>query len=169
MYQQTNDSYEKLPFIKDDTGESRESGEQPNGFICFWNRLSVRMKISIHLFMVLLNVSLFLVMIHSQFQGPVHPNNALRNMKLQWRPTMSITAGMSPYASGAEDAIDDAWHELMGNISIRVGQDELNQNGNHQTSVELPDGGGHLAWLGVFHQLHCLVGVAHMTSTALEC
>jgi hypothetical protein len=66
---------------------------------------------------------------------------------------------MSNFAGGPSDAIDDSWHELMGNISMRVRQEELDQNGNHKTSIELPAGGGHLVWLGVFHQLHCLVGI----------
>ena len=42
----------------------------------------------------------------------------------------------------------------MGNMSIRVTKEELDAHG--QTSVELP-GGGYLAWLGVFHELHCVV------------
>lgn len=42
----------------------------------------------------------------------------------------------------------------MGNMSIRVTESELAQN--EQMSVRLPNG-GYLAWLGVFHQLHCVV------------
>jgi hypothetical protein len=70
---------------------------------------------------------------------------------------MSIKAGASPFVGGPSAAVNEAWHDLLGNISLRVTQDELNKNGNHDTSIELPEGGGHLVWLGVFHQLHCLV------------
>jgi len=41
----------------------------------------------------------------------------------------------------------------MTNMSIRVTKEELDAHG--QTSVALP-GGGYLAWLGVFHELHCV-------------
>ena len=44
----------------------------------------------------------------------------------------------------------------MGNMSIRVTKAELEAHG--QTSVQLP-GGGYLAWLGVFHELHCVVSL----------
>ena len=70
---------------------------------------------------------------------------------------MSITAGMSPYAGGPTAEIDNAWHDLLGNISLRVSRSELNMNGNHKSSIELPGNGGYLVWLGAFHQLHCLV------------
>ncbi|OCL07609.1 hypothetical protein AOQ84DRAFT_294757, partial [Glonium stellatum] len=54
--------------------------------------------------------------------------------KFRFKPTMSITAGMSPYAGGPGGDVDDSWHDLMGNISVRVTQSELNQNGNHKES-----------------------------------
>ena len=44
----------------------------------------------------------------------------------------------------------------MGNMSIRVTKAELEAHG--QKSIKLP-GGGYLAWLGVFHELHCVVRV----------
>ena len=44
----------------------------------------------------------------------------------------------------------------MGNMSIRVTKAELDSHG--QNSVELPSG-GYLAWLGVFHELHCVVSM----------
>lgn len=42
----------------------------------------------------------------------------------------------------------------MLNMSVRVTKEELDAHG--QTSIELL-GGGYLAWLGVFHELHCVV------------
>jgi hypothetical protein len=64
---------------------------------------------------------------------------------------------MSPFAGGPDEKVDGAWRDLMSSISVRVSQEELNSNGNHQESVSLPEGGGNLVWLNVFHQLHCLV------------
>ncbi|KZZ87550.1 hypothetical protein AAL_08356 [Moelleriella libera RCEF 2490] len=46
-----------------------------------------------------------------------------------------------------------AWHNLMNNMTVRVTREEL--EAHNQTSVELPNG-GHLAWIGAFHELHCV-------------
>ncbi len=51
-----------------------------------------------------------------------------------------------------------AWHNLMNNMSVRVTREEL--EAHDQTSVELP-GGGYLAWLGAFHELHCVKILRH--------
>jgi hypothetical protein len=50
---------------------------------------------------------------------------------------------------------DTTWHQLLQDRYIRVSEEELLRN--ERTSVELP-GGGYLAWIGVFHELHCTVG-----------
>lgn len=65
-----------------------------------------------------------------------------------------MTMHESPYVGPPDPNVDHAWSDLMANMSIRVTKSELTQN--NQTSVRLP-GGGYLAWLGVFHQLHCTV------------
>lgn len=44
----------------------------------------------------------------------------------------------------------------MLNMSVRVSQEELDVHG--QKSIALPNG-GYLAWLGVFHELHCVVRI----------
>ncbi|KAH8742344.1 hypothetical protein F5883DRAFT_74984 [Diaporthe sp. PMI_573] len=59
----------------------------------------------------------------------------------------------SPYAGEPTPESDEAWHTLLNNMSVRVTGEELARH--NQTSVELP-GGGYLAWLGVFHELHCV-------------
>ena len=40
-------------------------------------------------------------------------------------------------------------------MHIRVTAAELGRN--NQESVTLTEGGGYLGWLGVFHELHCIV------------
>jgi Mycotoxin biosynthesis protein UstYa len=62
----------------------------------------------------------------------------------------------SPYVGPPSAPLDMAWQSLLANMSIRVSKAELERHG--QNSVALPEG-GHLAWLGVFHQLHCVVSV----------
>jgi hypothetical protein len=85
---------------------------------------------------------------------------ALLNPNIRYHANKTITAGMSPFAGGPDEKVDDAWRDLMSSISVRASQEELNMNGNHQESVSLPQGGGNLVWLNVFHQLHCLVSVS---------
>lgn len=63
----------------------------------------------------------------------------------------------SPFTGSPGPESDRAWHDLLSNMSVRVSREEL-ERGN-QTSVELPDG-GFMAWLGVFHELHCVVSTA---------
>lgn len=60
----------------------------------------------------------------------------------------------SPFAGPPGPDVEEAWHNLMLNMSVHVTKEELDAHG--QTSIELP-GGGYLAWLGVFHELHCVV------------
>ncbi|KAK4213825.1 putative Tat pathway signal sequence [Rhypophila decipiens] len=59
----------------------------------------------------------------------------------------------SPYTGAPTPESDLAWHNLLNNMSIRVSASEL--AAHNQTSVALPNG-GYLAWLGVFHELHCV-------------
>lgn len=59
----------------------------------------------------------------------------------------------SPYAGVPSEESDAAWSNLIANMSVRVTDKEL--AAHNQTSVSLPNG-GYLAWLGGFHELHCV-------------
>ena len=59
----------------------------------------------------------------------------------------------SAYIRPPGDRVDQAWNDLLGNMSLRVTDAELLSHS--QTSIPLPNG-GFLAWLGVYHELHCL-------------
>ena len=67
----------------------------------------------------------------------------------------------NPYAGPPGSEIDQAWSNLLEPMNIRVTEAELKRTG--QSSVALPEGGGSLAWLGVFHELHCIVGLPAST------
>lgn len=71
---------------------------------------------------------------------------------------MYMNLDNNPFAGPPDPAIDAAWHKFMENINIRVSKKEMART--RQTSVELPEGGGDLAWLGVYHELHCLVSIS---------
>ena len=59
----------------------------------------------------------------------------------------------SPYVGAPTLESDQAWDILFSNMSLRVSASELSQHS--QSSVALPEG-GYLAWLGVYHELHCM-------------
>ncbi|KAL8736634.1 MAG: hypothetical protein Q9181_002299 [Wetmoreana brouardii] len=78
----------------------------------------------------------------------------------------------SIFAGAPTPQIDQAWHNLLASkmtsspqlssqplssisdINLRVTTDEMRRL--NQTSLELADGSGHLATIGVYHELHCL-------------
>ena len=69
-------------------------------------------------------------------------------------PTQFIRFHQSPYAGPPSEMADQAWHDLLNDMAIRVSGDDL--KGSNQSSVALPEG-GYLAWAGVYHELHCVV------------
>lgn len=79
---------------------------------------------------------------------------AIRGMTIEYRPQLFQNLSNNPFAGPPSPAIDEAWAELLAPMNIRASKAELDRN--DQTSVALPDGGGYLAWLGVFHELHCI-------------
>ena len=61
----------------------------------------------------------------------------------------------NPYAGQPSPEVDAAWEALLAPKHIRISEEELRRD--NQDSVSLPEGGGHLGWLGVFHEMHCIV------------
>ena len=61
----------------------------------------------------------------------------------------------SPFAGPPSPEIDAAWNNLLAPMHMRVSTEELRRD--NQDSVPLPEGGGYLGWMGVFHELHCIV------------
>lgn len=59
----------------------------------------------------------------------------------------------SPYIGYPDNHTDESWNYLFSNMSIRVTDEEISTK--RQSSINLPNG-GRLAWLGVYHELHCV-------------
>jgi hypothetical protein len=77
------------------------------------------------------------------------------DLEILYEPKSYDDFEKSPYAGPPSPAIDAAWHRLLEHTTIRVTAEELRRS--NQTSVELPEGGGNMAWFGVYHELHCIV------------
>lgn len=82
----------------------------------------------------------------------------IKNLRLQYKTTSFTDLVDSLYMKKPSPNTDAAWEYLLENMNIRVSAEELNHR--NQTSVELTEGGGYLAWLDVFHELHCIVSLA---------
>lgn len=65
---------------------------------------------------------------------------------------------VSPYAGQPRPEFDDAWDTLLNNTIVEVTADEL--RAVNKTSLQLEGNGNYLAYLEVYHQLHCVVGLA---------
>lgn len=80
---------------------------------------------------------------------------AVSGLNIEFVPVSPLDLPSSPYAGPPGEAVDQAWHDLLKNMNIRVTAEELAKS--NQTSVSLPKGGGHMVWIGAHHQLHCIV------------
>ena len=83
----------------------------------------------------------------------------LKNLDLQYE-TRSFTNLVDGhyYTGNPNSNVDTAWENLLRGMHLRVTAEELAHR--NQTSVALTEGGGYLAWLEVFHELHCIVSIA---------
>ena len=68
----------------------------------------------------------------------------------------------NPFAGPPSSQIDAAWDSMMAPMHMRVNLEELDRA--QQDSVALPEGGGYLAWLQSFHELHCIVRAESQSS-----
>ncbi|KUJ22169.1 uncharacterized protein LY89DRAFT_768471 [Mollisia scopiformis] len=70
----------------------------------------------------------------------------------------STIFGSSPYIGAPSLEIDEHWKALIHDGAISISYSELLKIGASNNSVLLPAarGGGYMAWLEVYHQLHCL-------------
>jgi hypothetical protein len=61
----------------------------------------------------------------------------------------------SPFSGEPRPALEEAWHDLLSGMNIRVSEEYLTP----YKAKSLPlAGGGYAAQLGMYHELHCLVG-----------
>lgn len=67
----------------------------------------------------------------------------------------------SPTAQDPGPGLDQAWHDLLSSMMIRVTPQEL-QSQTSELSIPLADGSGdYVASLGVYHELHCTKLLKH--------
>ncbi|KAK3208240.1 hypothetical protein GRF29_77g43187 [Pseudopithomyces chartarum] len=138
---------EKEPFLEDDGASGDESSFAHSG-----KSLRGRLWSIVHIVFITVYTGIFVLSTRGQcaLQTSLHP---IDNLVVAAASKPYDDFEQSPYAGLPSPSIDAAWHYLLEHTTIRVTPTELNRS--NQTSVELP-GGGYMAWLGVFHELHCI-------------
>ncbi|EPE30942.1 hypothetical protein GLAREA_03909 [Glarea lozoyensis ATCC 20868] len=64
----------------------------------------------------------------------------------------------SPFSGEPRPALEEAWHNLLSGMNIRVSEEYLTPYGAKSLPLA---GGGYAAQLGMYHELHCLKKVRH--------
>ena len=147
-------SLEKNDIHPDSTDE-----RPPNSRVQGWLRKNALL---LHFIMTLVYVAIYFnkSWTFASSHGHDHLNAAtLFQVPLMTEPKIFRTIHNNPFAGPPNASIDEAWHSLLEPISVRVSKEEWQRT--QRTSVELPEGGGYLGWVGVYHELHCLVEWNH--------
>lgn len=80
---------------------------------------------------------------------------AFKNLVFDRSDTLFKNLSRTPYAGPPSSQLDSAWDKLLSPMHMRISAEELREA--DQKSVPLPEKGGFLGWMGVFHELHCIV------------
>ncbi|KAL2036958.1 hypothetical protein N7G274_010243 [Stereocaulon virgatum] len=134
------------------TDEKRErvsEGDLSNHAIELRSR-RVLIHLVIHLLLVIISTTISLIIIEATTAQCGNTNQVFAELSVKYKPQFHTKFNESPFAGPPSLETDVAWHDLMGNMSIRITKIELEMH--PQTSVQLP-GGGYLACLSVFHEL----------------
>ncbi|MCJ1285827.1 hypothetical protein MMC26_005168 [Xylographa opegraphella] len=122
-----------------------------------WSR---RKSLLVHTLIVIMYGFISVAIIRT-YTNQAELSGGLLSRSYSRRPQLYDKLKDNIFAGPPSPQLDMAWQNILENINIRVSKTELDIA--HQTSVELPEGGGYLSWLGAFHELHCLKFVRQWT------
>ncbi|KAI1865358.1 uncharacterized protein JN550_008406 [Neoarthrinium moseri] len=143
--------FEKEPLLDSDyEDDSTSTVMTPKRYFRRWWPIAGLLQLI--LLLIYTGLSIAIIRINTDLEGApdIH---AFAGLAVRYKFRLYDNFINSPYGGEPTPASDEAWHQLLNNMSIRVTAEELAAHG--QSSVELPNG-GYLAWLGVFHELHCV-------------
>jgi len=147
------EQFEQEPFLNQPNQDLTSSSPSTKDRQHIYRRYRI---ILLHICLILLYSTISFLFVNRQECRYPGSYNIFPSQKFKYEPKLFSDSSEDGFADSHGDPsaeVDERWHKLMMNISIRVSEKELKRNG--QTSVELPNG-GHLAWLEVYHSLHCL-------------
>ena len=85
---------------------------------------------------------------------------AVDDLEIEFQKSNTEVYEMSGYHGTPNAEMDRLWEDLIRSRFIAVSHDELERSG--RTSIAIKPEGPYLAWLGIFHELHCLVSVCQV-------
>ncbi|MCJ1391626.1 hypothetical protein MMC18_004491 [Xylographa bjoerkii] len=148
---------EKVPFLEFSQDEAALLQERsrfpPYGHESSW-KWTWRRALVFQLLLVSCYTAVSITAVRMYAQPKQH-SRGLVDLSIQSEPHLYSNLNRNAFAGRPDPQIDASWHQLLNDINIRVSQTELEEM--KQSSVSLPEGGGYLSWLGVYHELHCLV------------
>ncbi|KAF7943520.1 hypothetical protein EAE96_011443 [Botrytis aclada] len=142
-------SSECKPFLLD--GERSENENFRNERVNA--NLTLRV-VFLHLSLILLYTIIFILALRQTTCSISTSVHLIPGVRIRYVPVAPPDLPSSPYAGPPSESVDQAWHDLLKDMNIRVTAEEL-ENRN-QKSISLPEGGGHMVWIGAHHQLHCI-------------
>ena len=123
-----------------------------------WRRQWIK-SLLIHCTLIALYTITSIFITSSQRCITLLPPAAIDNLHIAYTPSIFHRLNATPYAGPPSPEIDAAWDALLKPMHISVSEAELKRD--NQDSVALPESGGYLGWMGVFHELHCIVSLLH--------
>ncbi|THV53663.1 hypothetical protein BGAL_0045g00220 [Botrytis galanthina] len=133
-------SPESKPFLLDE--ERSEDGKVRNR----QDSANITLRVVfLHLSLISLYTIIFLLALFRStcsISTSVHP---LPGVRIQYVPVAPPDLPSSPYAGPPSESVDQAWHDLLKDMNIRVTAEELEER--NQKSISLPEGGGHMKML----------------------
>lgn len=149
---------EQEPFLRDEVKEFEEDGRKKSSSS---SRVFLFGASALNIVVLVVNVFFFSAQyLRHSLPSPTStcyqhfPNNLSGAVaEYQSTPALFTKFQNSPYTGSPSKETDKAWHDLMESMVIRVTDKELSRT--NQTSLPLPNG-GYMAWLGVYHELHCI-------------
>jgi len=153
---------DREPFLpqKEADGEFFESASTESLAKRSTVRAGLKLQLFVHSGLVFFYTIASFVAIRS-FSRPARlPEAAVSNLEFKYTGSVFHRLNNTPFAGPPSPELDAAWQNLLAPMHIRITEEELQQD--NQTSVALTEGGGFLGWLGVFHELHCIVRRARL-------
>ncbi|KAF7929966.1 uncharacterized protein EAE97_009563 [Botrytis byssoidea] len=133
-------SSESNPFLLDE--ERSEDGKLGNRQDSA--NLTLR-AVFLHLSLILSYTVIFVLALFRSSCSKSTSVYPLPGVRIRYVPVAPPDLPSSPYAGPPSESVDQAWHDLLKDMNIRVTTEELEKR--NQKSISLPEGGGHMKML----------------------
>ncbi|KAI1427095.1 hypothetical protein F5Y12DRAFT_738613 [Xylaria sp. FL1777] len=122
-----------------------------------WKKALFQISTTVHVIFLLVNIYLFIELLRRSHNSSAYASTlyspAQGAVVFENRPVDGLAEG-SIYAGYPTSESDAAWNALIEGINLKILPEEMSRL--DQVSLELNDGTGYLATLGVYHELHCI-------------